>query len=94
MLVRRLSMGNRYNSYRNGLEVSDIVFFKYKLDFFKMLSSKTYRALVLDRELLFAKPTRFGTRSFFKYKLMCLDSKKVFFEETKNIRTIKYLKGS
>ena len=57
------------------------------------MSSKTYRVLVLDRQFLYAKSTRFGIRSFFKYKLMCLEKREVFFEETQNIKTIRYIEG-
>lgn len=86
-------MKSKYSSYRNGLRVNDIVYYRYNLGFFDLTNSKIYRALVLDREFLYAKPTRFGIRSFFKYNLMCLEKRHVFCEETKNIRTVRYIEG-
>ena len=86
-------MKSRYSSYRNGLRVNDIVYYKINLGFLGSLNSKIYRALVLDREFLYAKPTRFGIRSFFKYTLMCLEKRQVFCEETKNIKTVRYIEG-
>lgn len=85
-------MKSKYNSYSHGLRVSDIVYYKYNL--FNSITSKTYRALVLDREFLYSNQTKFGLRSFFKYKFMCLEKKEVFFEETKNIKTVRYIKGN
>ena len=88
-------MKSKYSSYSHGLRVSDIVYYKYNLSmsFLNSEVCQTYRALVLDREFLYAKQTRFGIRSFFKYKFMCLEKRQFFYEETKNIRTVKYIKG-
>ena len=82
------------SSYKNGLEAGDIVFYNIKNISFLSQRSK-HKALVLDREFLFEQATRYGTRSFFKYTFLDIDSnikKKAFDIETKNIRVLKTIK--
>ena len=83
-----------YSSYKNGLEVGDIVYYNIKNIPF-LTQSLEYKALVLDREFLFEQETRYGIRSFFKYTFLDIDSKikkKMFDIKTQNIRVLKTIK--
>ena len=86
-------MKQTYSSYKSGLEIGDIVYFKLSgRQFFS--NSIKYNALVLDREFLYENQTRYGIRSFFKYKFLDTTNHKIFDIETKHIKVFKTLKTS
>ena len=85
-------MKHVYSSYRDGLEIGDLVYFKLvNLAPFTYTNSR-FNVLVLDREFLYSNDTRYGIRSFFKYKFLNTSNNRVFDIETKNIRVLKTFK--
>ena len=86
-------MKQSYSSYRSGLEIGDMVYFKLSSkQFFSNIT--VHNALVLDRKFLYENETRYGTRRFFKYKFLDIHRHKVFDIETKYIRVLKTFKTS
>ena len=83
-------MKHVYSSYRDGLEIGDLVYFKLVNQFFNINSR--FNVLVLDREFLYSNDTRYGIRSFFKYKFFDIANNRIFDIETKNIRVLKTFK--
>lgn len=80
------------SSYLKGLEVSDLVTFKHKV--FKKQFSDPRSALVLSRKYLFENKTRYGIRKFFDYKMLDMQSNKVYNVKTRDIKVVKIVKGS
>lgn len=78
-----------YSSYREGLELGDIVYYRYR---YGRLYGNTRRSLVLDREFLYKVDTVFGERKFFEYKFLSLEDNTILKEETKNFRVVKTIK--
>ena len=85
-------MNKKYSSYRNGLEIGDLVYYGSSNSFFFKYAGK-YNGLVLDREFLFKKDTRFGVRSFFKYMMLNIETQQIIEVETQNIKVLKTIKG-
>jgi len=54
-----------YSSYKSGLKIGDYVHYEYNCIFTTFIE----RSLVLDREHLFTKETKWGERSFFEYSV-------------------------
>lgn len=84
-----------YSSYKEGLEIGDIVYYDIKNVIFSH-KSPGYSALVLDREFLYEKETRYGIRRFFKYKFLDINSNfknKIFDIETKHMKVCKTIKS-
>ena len=79
------------SSYTLGLEVSDLVTFKHKV--FKNQFSGPRTALVLSRKYLFENKTKYGIKKFFDYKMLDLQSNKIYNIKTKDIRVVKNIKG-
>ena len=80
-----------YSSYRSGLEIGDMIYFKLSnKQFFSNIT--VHDALVLDREFLYENETRYGIRRFFKYKFLDIHRNKVFDIETKYIKVLKTFK--
>ena len=84
-------MKQKYSSYRSGLEIGDMVYFKRSFRQYFSNGVK-HNALVLDREFLYENETRYGVRRFFKYKFLDIHKNKVFDIETKYIRVLKTFK--
>ena len=85
-------MNKKYSSYRNGLEIGDLVYYGSSNSFFFKYTGK-YNGLVLDREFLFKKDTRFGVRSFFKYMMLNIETQQIIEVKTQNIKVLKTIKG-
>ena len=79
------------SSYKNGLQVSDLVTFKHKL--FRNQFTGPRTALVLDRSYLFENKTKYGTKKFFSYKMLDLNSNKIYDIKTRDIKVVKVLKS-
>lgn len=64
-----------YSVYKSGLKVGDLVDYKYYI--FGKDKGKGYliSSIVLERKHLFNKSTRWGTKGFFEYKMMNINSK-------------------
>ena len=80
------------SSYSKGLEVSDLVTFMHKV--FKNQLSGPRSALVLSKKHLFENKTKYGIRKFFDYKMLDMQSNKVYNVKTKDIKVVKIVKGS
>ena len=80
------------SSYSKGLEVSDLVTFMHKV--FKNQFSGPRTALVLNREYLFENKTKYGIKKFFDYKMLDMQSNKVYNVKTRDIKVVKIVKGS
>ena len=80
------------SSYSKGLEVSDLVTFMHKV--FKNQFSGPRTALILDREYLFENKTKYGIKKFFDYKMLDIQSNKVYNVKTRDIKIVKIVKGS
>lgn len=80
------------STFNNGLEVNDLATFSHKI--FKKQFSGPRSALVLDRRYLFDNKTEYGTKRFFSYKMLDLNSNKVYSIETRNMRVIKVSKST
>ena len=80
------------SSYSKGLEVSDLVTFMHKV--FKNQFSGPRSALVLSKKYLFENKTKYGIRKFFDYKMLDMQSNKVYNVKTKDIKVVKIVKGS
>jgi hypothetical protein len=80
------------STFNNGLEVNDLVTFSHKI--FKKQFSVPRTALVLDRDYLFENKTKYGPKIFFSYKMLDLNSNKVYSIETRNMRVIKVSKST
>ena len=78
------------SSYKNGLNVGDLVYAEYSIF---SLAKKKLNLLVLDREFLFLKDTRFGPRKFYEYSLFCPDNNMRFKAKTQELKVIKVTKG-
>ena len=83
-------MEKKYSSYKNGLQVSDMVTFMHKI--FKNHHSGPRTALVLNRSYLFENKTKYGSRKFFNYKMFDLNSNKIYDVKTRDIKVVKVLK--
>ena len=89
----------KYSSYKSGLEVGDLVYFNILSKHFFVDNTK-YNAVVLGREFLYEKETRFGIRKFFRYTLLGNISgfetqgktSDIFNIETRHIRVLKTIK--
>jgi len=79
------------SSYTKGLEVSDLVTFMHKI--FKNQCSAPRTALVLNRKYLFENKTKYGIKKFFDYKILDLQSNKIYNIKTKDIKVVKNIKG-
>ena len=79
------------SSYNNGLQVSDLVTFKHRI--FKKQFSGPRTALVLNRSYLFENKTKYGTRRFFSYQMLDLDSNKIYGIKTRDMKVVKVLKS-
>ena len=79
------------SSYSKGLEVSDLVTFMHKI--FNNQFSGPRTALVLNREYLFENKTKYGTKKFFDYKMLDMQSNKVYNIKTRDIKVVKVMKG-
>ena len=79
------------SSYSKGLEASDLVTFMHKI--FKNQFSGPRTALVLNREYLFENKTKYGTKKFFDYKMLDMQSNKVYNIKTRDIKVVKVMKG-
>jgi len=80
------------STFNNGLEKNDLVTFKHNI--FKTQFSVPRIALVLDRDYLFKNKTKYGTKRFFSYKMLDLNSNKIYNIETRNMRVIKVSKST
>lgn len=80
------------STFNNGLETNDLVTFKHKI--FKTQFSGPRTALVLDSDYLFKNETKYGTKRFFSYKMLDLNSNKIYSIETRNMRVIKVSKST
>ena len=80
------------SSYSKGLQVSDLVTFMHKV--FKNQFSGPRTALILDREYLFENKTKYGIKKFFDYKMLDIQSNKVYNVKTRDIKIVKIVKGS
>jgi len=85
-------MNKKYSSYRNGLEVGDLVYYGINNPFLFGITGK-YNGLVLSRKFLFEKNTRFGIRKFFSYTLLNTETQKIVLVKTQNIKVLKTIKG-
>ena len=79
------------SSYSKGLEVSDLVTFMHKV--FKNQFTGPRTALVLNRKYLFENKTKYGIRKFFDYKMLDMQSNKVYNIKTRDIKIVKVMKG-
>ena len=80
------------SSYSKGLEVSDLVTFMHKV--FKNQFSGPRSALVLSKKYLFENKTKYGIKKFFDYKMLDMQSNKVYNVKTRDIKVVKIVKGS
>jgi hypothetical protein len=79
------------SSYSKGLEVSDLVTFEHKI--FRNQFSGPRTALVLDRNFLFENKTKYGNKRFFSYKMLDVNSNKIYDIKTRDIKVINILKS-
>lgn len=79
------------SSYSKGLEASDLVTFKHKI--FRNQFSGPRTALVLVRRFLFENKTKYGTKRFFSYKMLDVNSNKIYDIKTRDIKVINILKS-
>ena len=79
------------SSYSKGLEVSDLVIFKHKIFINKFSGPRT--ALVLDRSFLFENKTKYGIKRFFNYKMLDVNSNKIYDIKTRDIKIINISKS-
>lgn len=78
------------SSYQNGLSVGDLVYADCHIfSFFK----QKLNLLILEREFLFEKNTRYGLRQFYEYKVLCLENNDFFKTKTQNLRVYKITKS-
>ncbi|MBT6325386.1 MAG: hypothetical protein HOJ35_05415 [Bdellovibrionales bacterium] len=84
-------MQKTYNSYKNGLQVSDLVTFMHNV--FKNQFSGPRTALVIDRSFLFDNKTKYGIKKFFSYKMLDLNSNKIYVIKTRDIKVVKVFKS-
>ena len=60
---------------------------------FKRQFSEPRIALVIDRNFLFENKTKYGIKSFFNYKMLDLNSNKIYDIKTRDIKVIKVFKS-
>ena len=75
------------NTYKEGLQKGDLVYLKHKIGFFN--SYIKMNCLVLDKNYLFKKETKFGMRKFFEYHVLNIENNKLLNLKTQDIRVIK-----
>lgn len=66
---------NKYSVYKNGLKVGDLVDYRYYI--FGKNKGRGYliSSIVLEKNHLFNKDTRWGPKGFFEYKMININSK-------------------
>ena len=95
-----MNKNKHYSVYKSGLNVGDLVNYKYHVFGKGKCSGYLLSSVVLKRKHLFDQDTRWGIKGFFEYEMMNIDAKnsstnnRVFFTvKTQNI-TIKNVKSA
>lgn len=78
-----------YSAYREGLLKGDLVYLNHKIGFL----SYNMNCLILNREYLFEKETRYGIRKFFEYEVLSLEKNKIIKLKTQSIKVLKATRG-
>ena len=80
------------NSYRYGLKVGDLVSCRLSWLYNTLSYSRNYQnILIIEREYLFESETSYGTRSFWEYKGLVIDSNKIEIFRTQDIKVNKVI---
>lgn len=79
------------NIYSRGLKVGDIVSYSCS-SLFKNYFGK-HNSLVLNKEFLFQKHTRFGIRTFYLYTMLNINSQKIIEVKTQNMKIHEVVRG-
>ena len=79
------------NFYRHGLQIGDIVSYSCRSLFQSYFG--IHDSLVLYKEFLFQKHTRFGIRTFYSYTMFNTDSQKIIEVKTQNIKIHEVIRG-
>ena len=80
---------NKKNTYREGLLKGDLVYLNHKIGFLNY----NMNCLVLNKEYLFEKETRFGIRKFFEYQVLTIEKNKIVKIKTQDIKVLRTSRG-
>ena len=89
-MEKSLIMSEKYSYWREGFRVGDYIVFRVVGCF--GYESRKYQGLILSREYLFSKKTRWGVRKFFMYELYDKSiGKKSTMYHTRDIKIVRHI---